>query len=60
MLWGFTALLVILWLLATAGNDGDDIVPVPHSGDATTRPVKLVPPVFHPDTEYDLEGLAAG
>ena len=57
---------MILWLLATAGNDGDDIVPVPHSGDAvsantaTTRPVKLMPPVFHPDTEYDLEGLAAG
>lgn len=66
LLWGFAALLVILWLQATAGNDGDDIVPGPYSGDAAsaattnTGPIKLIPPVFHPGTEYDLDGLSAG
>jgi hypothetical protein len=48
-LWGFLAMLVILWLLATAGSDGDDM-----SGDAAVgEPIKLVPPSSR--SERDLE-----
>jgi predicted RNase H-like nuclease (RuvC/YqgF family) len=48
-LWGFMAMLVILWLLATAGSDGDDM-----SGNAALgEPIKLAPPSSR--SECDLE-----
>ncbi|KAA8910547.1 hypothetical protein FN846DRAFT_759214, partial [Sphaerosporella brunnea] len=39
-LWGFLAMLVILWLLATAGSDGDYMP----DNVAEDEPIKLVPP----------------
>jgi hypothetical protein len=52
-LWGLIAVLVILWLLATAGSDGDVL------SDALSdeEPIKLVPPAFPRREDDELEIL---
>ncbi|KAA8896289.1 hypothetical protein FN846DRAFT_783832 [Sphaerosporella brunnea] len=53
-LWGFLAMLVILWLLATAGSDGDYML----DNLTESQPIKLVSPSLkngHDLEEFPLE-----
>lgn len=48
LLWGFSAMVVILWLLATAGGDYEDTDNV-----ADDEPIKLLPPALRADRELE-------
>jgi hypothetical protein len=48
LLWGFSATMVILWLLATAGGDYEDTDTV-----AEDEPIKLLPPTLGADQELE-------
>ena len=50
LLWGFIAVLVILWLLATPGGDAHDVL-------VEDEPVELTPPNFADRLEYGLDSL---
>jgi len=50
LLWGFIAVLVILWLLATPGGDVHNVL-------VEGEPVELTPPNFAERLEYGLDSL---